>query len=582
MRQLLLRRVPVSIWIMTLIVAACAPAAQPAAAPAAPAAAPAAAPKQPQAPALAAPAAAPRAPSAPVAAPAPAPAAPKGPQRGGILNYWETSEAPHLDPVLLASITITKRAMGSYQRLIRYKTGPGIEPNEVVLVPDLAESWEVSKDGLTFTFHLRKGVKWQNLPPVNGREFVADDVVWSYNRIAKTPGSVFGSTWFASTEKIEALDRYTVRITNKEPNASFLLNLAYGTAVIMPREVAEADGDLKKRVIGTGPFIMKERVVNVVTKARANPDYWEPGIPYLDGFDIYNIPERSAIVAAFRAGKLDHFETQSKSDVDSVLRTRPDTQLLKFPRENWGKFFFRTDKAPWNNQKLRQAISVALDRQGEIDTLFNGEGKFLGPLGIFPGWELPIEKLGEASKYWKHDVQYAKRLLTEAGYPNGVELPFIMRNRPEFMERSLFYNNSLLKAGIKLKIQVMDNAEWLTTAYIGKYEGASAGYGGSSPDAGDSLWLLHHPASETWNQSHVNDPFVTKMLDEQKRTLDEKQRMKIIHDLQPYLAEKMYYVPWTTGMQYVMVNGRIKGGLSPTTGQNGADIYRYVWIEGAK
>jgi len=471
------------------------------------------------------------------------------------------------------------RLSGSYQRLIRYKTGPEVAPGEIILVPDLAESWEVSKDGLTFTFHLRKGVKWQNVPPVNGREFVADDVVWSYNRIAKSPGSIY-ATWFSLTEKIEALDRYTVKITNKEPYAAFIMSLADPFAVITAREVAEADGDLNKRVIGTGPFVMAQRLDNVVTKLRRNPNYWEAGIPYVDGYEIFVIPEPSASLAAFRAGKLDLISSTSKTDVDSVLRSRPNTQLIKTVSTGWSRFVFRTDKKPWNNQKLRQAFSVALDRQAAIDTLFDGEGTFPTVMPLYPGWTLPVEKLGEASKYWKHDTGYAKQLLAEAGYPNGVELPFTVRQADT--DKALIYVSSLLKAGIKLKVQVLSNTEWQATTQIGKYEGASWIPGGpGTPDAGEYLTLLYHSKSELYNTAHVNDPFVDKMLEEQRRTLDEGKRKKLIQDLQPYLADKMFYAPVAGGVSYSLANARM-GGYMPSVGQNAFDVYRYVWIEGAK
>jgi ABC-type transport system substrate-binding protein len=194
---------------------------------------------------------------------------------------------------------------------------------------------------------------------------------------------------------------------------------------------------------------------------------------------------------------------------------------------------------------------------------------------------LPVEKLGEASKYYKHDIKYAKQLLAEAGYPNGVELPFIARSRQNTLEQILLHNGSLLKAGIKLKIQVMDNAEWLIKAYIGKYEGASAGNGPGAVDAGEFLWLAYHPASELYNTSHVNDAFVSKLVEEQRRTLDKNKRKKIIQDLELYLAEKMYYVPFANGMDYELVNARLRGYM-PSTSQNYGDAYRYLWIEDAK
>jgi len=470
--------------------------------------------------------------------------------------------------------------LGAYQRLIRYKTGPDVEPSEVILVPDLAESWKVSEDGKTYTFHLRKGVKWQNLPPLNGREFVAEDVVWTYDRIAKTPGSA-SATWFDPVDKIRAVDRYTVEIVMKEPYVAFLVNMADPYAVITPKEVVDADGSLKKRAIGTGPFILTERVSNIVTKLRRNPGYWEPGIPYLDGVDIFNIVDLSAQVAAFRASQIDHIGASDKGDLDSILRAQPNTQVLKHLGLGWCKFHMRADKPPWDNIKLRQAFAAALDRQAEIDTFYSGEGRSLGPLPPYSRFEVPIEKLGESSRIYKRDVKYAKQLLAEAGYPAGVELPFLLRKQSGFTERIIRYNNDLMEANIKLLIKVIDNAEYLATGYIGKYEGAAAGCTGAPADPGEFLALQYHSSSTVYNQSHVKDALVDKMIDEQRRTLDEGKRIKIIQDLQMYLADKFFYIPLTQGYSYSLTSSRLKG-YTPTISFNEADVYRYTWLEGGK
>jgi len=502
-------------------------------------------------------------------------------KRGGILKIPQGNEAAHLDPHLIRSSATAARMLGGYQRLIRYKTGPDVGVNAAILVPDLAESWEISKDGKTYTFHLRKGVKWHNLPPVNGREFVAEDVVYTYDRIANTAGSA-NAGWFSTLDKMRAVGKYTVEITLKEPYVAFLLNMADTYAVITPKEVVDADGNLKKRVIGTGPFILTERVSNIVTKLRRNPDYWERGVPYLDGIDLFTIPDPSATLAAFRGGQIDLASSSDKEEVASILRSNPRTQVLRrVVGLSWSKIHWRTDKPPYDNIKLRQAFSVAMDRQGEIDIRFGGEGTtVVGPMPAYPGFVVPLEKLGEASKFYKRDVKYAKQLLAEAGYPNGGEFPYMVANT-DFLNRAQFYYNSLLEAGIKLKIKVIDFAEYLGTGYIGKYEGAANGGTNFPPDPGEFFHLQYHSASAVYNQSHVKDPLVDKMIEEQKRTLDPDKRIKIIQDLQMHLADKFYYIALPGSSSNRLMSPRVRG-WAPTINQNDSDVFRYVWFEGEK
>jgi len=567
--------------IMGLIVAACAPAAQPAAAPApAPAAAPAAAPAQPQAPvpaAAAAAAAAPQAPVAPAPAAAPAaPVAPKGPQRGGILKVFQQTEAPHFDPIFVRTVTIGDRAMGTYQRLIRFKTGSDVPYGEITLVPDLAESWEISPDGKTYIFHIRKGVKWQNIPPVNGRELTANDVMYTYTRSAQTPGSV-NSVWFDSVQSMEATDKYTVKIVTKAPSAPFLTTLADPFAAITAKEVADRDGDFKKTLVGTGPFMVEKRTPNVVIRLKRNPDYWEKGIPYLDAFEVYTIADSSAQLAAFRAGQIDIIGLSRKGEVDSMLASQPKTMVSKHVGLGWCKFHMRTDKPPWNNIKLRQALSVALDRQAEIDTFWEGEGVFIGPGGRWPIWALDVKELGEASKFYNRDVKFARQLLKEAGYPEGAEFDFLLRRSVGFDDRIIRYANDLQEAGIKLKMKPISNAEYIATAYIGKYEGASAGCWPSTSDPGEWHIKVYHPGNVNTNTSYVNETVITKMLEEQRQTLDAEKRLKLVRDIQLYLADKMYYVPLTAGFSYSLTSARVNNYRSSVS-FNASDVYRYVWI----
>ena len=179
---------------------------------------------------------------------------------------------------------------------------------------DLAESWTSTPDARVWTFKLRQGVKWHNVAPLNGREFVAADVKYCLEAYAKEGAQSFT---FQEVEGIETPDKHTVRIHLKTPNVLFPQNVAEPITVMFSREVLEEDGDLKKRMIGTGPFILKEHNRKVRVVLTRNPDYWDKGRPYVDEYVILSTPDAATRMAAFRTGQSDFIWLASPSEVET-------------------------------------------------------------------------------------------------------------------------------------------------------------------------------------------------------------------------------------------------------------------------
>ncbi|HEX9125754.1 MAG TPA: ABC transporter substrate-binding protein, partial [Methylomirabilota bacterium] len=185
-----------------------------------------------------------------------------------------------LDPRLTNSVGLFQIASLTSNRLVRYPfSDEAANTTDLALKGDLAESWQGSPDFRIWTFKLRKGVKWQNVPPLNGRELVAADIKYCYEAYAKEGVQSFT---FQEIEGMETPDKYTLRIHLKTPNTMFPQNLAEPVSVIFSREVLEEDGDLKKRLIGTGPYILKEHTRKVRAVLARNPDYFDQGRPYID------------------------------------------------------------------------------------------------------------------------------------------------------------------------------------------------------------------------------------------------------------------------------------------------------------
>src|SRR5512134_2284287 len=224
-----------------------------------------------------------------VVAAGPAPA--QQPKRGGVLRIAER-EAPGLDPHLSISFLTHSYVSLTYSQLVRFPNGPEQKhPADFAILPDLAEKWAVSPDGRVYTFHLRKGVRFHNKPPVNGRELVAEDVKFSLERFMAKSGF---RTRFDPVQGIDVVDKHTVRVTLKEPYAPFLNHLANPTfCAILPREVEEKFKDYNHpdAVIGTGPFVLKSYEKGVKVVFERNPAYFMKGLPYLDGAVIEITPD---------------------------------------------------------------------------------------------------------------------------------------------------------------------------------------------------------------------------------------------------------------------------------------------------
>ena len=227
------------------------------------------------------------------------------PKRGGILRVRGT-DPPHFDHHLTLNFKTNTTLSFAYSTLVRYKVGADVRPGTFTVEPHLAERWE-QPDDTTYVFHLRQGVKWHNKPPLNGRELVADDVKFTYDRFLTEQGNPLRYV-LESVDRVEVVDRYTVKFILKEPFVWLVNVLAnpHGTWIIAP-EVVQQFGDLKKpeSVIGTGPFILERYEPNVKTVFKRNPDYFLKDQPYVDGVEWLVLDDPSTGLAMYRTGQID-------------------------------------------------------------------------------------------------------------------------------------------------------------------------------------------------------------------------------------------------------------------------------------
>lgn len=334
-----------------------------------------------------------------------------------------------------------------YNGLVRFKPGSA-SPADIE--PDLAERWETSPDGKVWTFHLRKGVKFQG----DWGTLDADDVVYSLQRAADPKRSTFSSD-FAAVEKIEKLDDLTVRVTLKYPDVNFLGRVSnYHGGNIVSRKAAEELGDrFGAQPVGTGPFAFVEQVTQQYVKLAANPNYFR-GKPKIDTIMVRVIPSDSARELAFSSGELDLMYAKREQRWVDAARKRSGFNVDIFQPGEYRILHINQSVPPLNDIRVRQAIAAAIN----VDDLVRYVGKDVGPKGcsvVPPGY------LGEdCSVRYSFDLAKAKALLAEAGHKDGITIKAIVSNVSAQQPIMEIIQAQLAKAGIKLDMQVVDHATY--------------------------------------------------------------------------------------------------------------------------
>ena len=471
----------------------------------------------------------------------------ESPKRGGTLRV-RGFDPPHFDPHI-ATANFTQSTLSFvYSKLVRHKVGGDVHPGRFIVEPDLAERWE-ELDDTTYIFHLRKGVKWHNKPPVNGRELVAEDVKFTYDRFLTEKGN--GNRYLLDdVDRIEVVDRYTVKFLLKEPFVWLINVLAYplSTWIVAP-EVVQQYGDLKKveTAIGTGPFILERYEPNVKSVFKRNPDYYREGQPYVDGVEWLVVPDESTGLAMYRTGQIDCGPGTSwavrQQDLDSLKKTHPQLMYQDFQSQSGHVITMRTDMPPFNDVRVRRAISHAIDRQALIEAVWGrGEPTPAVSRGLAE-WSLSIEQLGAGATYYRYDPKEAKRLLAEAGYPKGFKTQLTAssgygRDMLDDVQLILRY---LKDVGIEAELKIQEHGAYVATTVQGKYEGMIRGPLGTTWEPDRRLYRAY-AADSSLNTGHVNDPTLSAMVKAQRRTKDLEARRQLIYDIQRYEAEHQYYV----------------------------------------
>lgn len=495
------------------------------------------------------------------------------PVRGGTLGLVAQPEPPALSHALVSHVATQYVSGKVLQGLLAFD-------HELKPIAVLAKSWSVSDDGLSWTFDLQDGVRWHD-----GQPFSAEDVVFSYGEFypAIDPRQkTLSAEYF---QKVEALSPNQVRFVLKKPFALLPDLLGSGLRPVVPRHVYAGQGDYRSnpanlKPIGTGPFVFKEWKRGAYIRLERNPDYWKPGLPYLDAVVLHVIPDAAARAAAFergdihvlRSGDADYADLDRLAGLPGVQRSERGWELFR------GQAFLQlnTRKPPLDNPQVRQAILHALDRRFIVDNIFFGVGD--PAKGIFAS-QSP-EHDPQLPQY-DYDPERARQLIQASGVDVGqVRLRLLNGEKGGAWERLAEYTRQALQPlGFKVQVLTSDSATWyqrvsdwqfdltynfsfqvgdpyLSTSYFYRSDNIAKGspfnnvVGYSNPQA-DALW------------SQAVD------------TLDATQRQQVYHQLERVLNQDLPILPIYEMRFPTLYHARVKNLLRTATSLNESneDVY---------
>src|SRR5881409_2983375 len=325
----------------------------------------------------------------------------QAPRQGGTFVSAQTTEATGLDPQLVPAFSRSRRSPMMYNQLVRFD--PDMTP-----VPELAESWQVSPDGLTWTFKLRQGVKFHD-----GQEFTSADVKFSFDRLLEK--SAAGKSDFNAVDKIEPAGKYAVKFVTKEPFAALVAALGGFWGFIVSEAGVKKYGDLNKAALGTGPFMLEDWKVEQQLVLKKNPNYFRKGQPYVDELIVRVIPDEANIVAALRTGQVHHAFIEDNKNYN-LLKAEKSLTGYRSSRLGYDFLNINASRGPLKDVRVRQAISWTVDRSQVMRVAASGFGRLTAPATQpMKQWQIPEEQW---MRYYKADVEKAKKLMADAGQAN--------------------------------------------------------------------------------------------------------------------------------------------------------------------
>lgn len=471
------------------------------------------------------------------------------------LVYCSEGSPEGFNPSLYTSgTTFDASSRTIFNKLVEFERGG------TKIVPGLAESWETSADGLTYTFKLRKGVKFhttKNFTP--SRDFNADDVLHSFNRQGdpnhpyyKVSGGTYeyyqGMSMPSLIKEIVKVDDYTVKFVLNTPEAPFIANMAMDFASIMSAEHADkmmAAGTPEKadlEPVGTGPFQLVQYQKDAVIRFSANPDYWG-GKAAIDTLIFAITPDASVRYQKLKAGECHVMPYPNPADI-AAMKADGDIKMLEQEGLNVGYLAFNVENKPFDDKRVRQALNLAINKAAIIEAVFQGAGK-VAKNPIPP----TIWSYNESTKDYPYDPEKAKALLAEAGVSglktNIWAMPVQRPYNPNARRMAEMIQADWAKVGVEAEIVTFEWGEYLKRSKNGEHDTVLLGWTGDNGDPDNFLYVLLgcDATKDGTNRSRwCHEPF-NDLLIQAKRTSDIGERTKLYEKAQLIFKEE---APWVT------------------------------------
>ena len=492
-------------------------------------------------------------PAAPAGAPAggsgAAPAA-EQPQVSEQFISIQTRDAVSLEPLDAQVYTVAERIGLVYPRLVySQRNDPkGKDLADTKYVPSYAvQGWELNGDGTQLTFKLKPGVKYQNIAPLNGRAFKSSDVKYAINRYMTHPKSTFTSR-FSDIAAIDTPDDNTVVFKLKTPSRYIYWALASESAFITPPETDDKSDGYKKVAIGPGPYIHDQYLQGEGSKLHANPDFIDAAKVYFKNFNFKVVTDSATRSAALKTGQTDYIDA-NLTPTELKSSEGPNVVSIDAPVTSVSNIAWNMKNPAWADIRLRMAMSKAIDREAMIAETLTGAGSWNGivPVG-FGKWALSVDEVKQVNAY-KFDVAEAKKLWDAAGAPKRkVEFFFSSNGTTGKIQADYYQRAWKANLGLDVDIKTEDYSIFLPKSYNGLYPDMdSLGY--VLPDWTENLFAPYLKGG-TRNGSNIDDPEVTKMLQDIRQTLDDKAAAEKSRAVQKFLLDQkltLTQVPQATG-----------------------------------
>ena len=461
-------------------------------------------------------------------------------KRGGTLRLYDWSNPPSASIHEEATVSTVVPFMPVFSNLVLFDQHERLATAETIR-PELATSWVWDAAKTKLAVKLREGVTWHD-----GKPFTAKDVVCTMDLLQGKGNDHFRKNprkiWWQNLQETKAIGDFQVEFVLERPQPAFLTLLASGYSPIYPCHVSAAD--MRTKPIGTGPFKLVEFKSNELVRVERNPDYWKKGHPYLDAIETRIITNRSTRVLAFVSGELDMTQIVdlTKTIITDIAKQDPTAICAMAPTNGSVNLIINRAKAPFNEAKLREALTLALDRKAFNTILTQGEAKIggammAGPEGSFAMPDDVVAKLPGYGGTVAENRAAAIKIMESLGYTKDKPLALQVSTRsvPLYMEPAVLLVDQLKAINIAAELDVVDTSIWFGKVTRGDYAVGLNATGAGADDPDVALYENYACGSERNYTKYCNKE-VDKLLDMQSREADHEKRKRIVWKIEELLA----------------------------------------------